>query len=52
MENKVYDYIIQWLTERKIEKYYKGNTTYLKMKETDLIDFSIKLIKLIESSTD
>ena len=48
---EVYDFVIEWLTERKIEKYYKGNKAYLKMKETDLIDFSIKLVKLMESNT-
>ena len=48
---EVYDFVIEWLTERKIEKYYKDNNTYLKMKETDLIDFSIKLVKLMESNT-
>lgn len=53
--NEVYDYVREWLIDRKIKRYYnrkqQGKITYLKMTEEDLYQLCIDLINLMESNT-
>jgi len=54
--NEVYDYVRKWLIDRKIQKYFKnkkdGKKVYIKMTEENLYELCIKLVNLMESSTD
>lgn len=53
--NEVYDYVREWLIDKKIKKFCSrketGKITYLKMTEEDLYQLCIKLINLMESNT-
>ena len=53
--NEVYDYVREWLIDKRIKRFYNrkttGKKTYLKMTEEDLYDLCIKLINLMESNT-
>lgn len=53
--NEVYDYVREWLINKKINTFYsskqKGHKRYLRMTEENLYQLCIDLINLMESST-
>lgn len=54
MEKEILEFTKKWIRKNEIKKYYeskeRGKEKYLKMKETDLYNFSYKLVDLLSKN--